>query len=212
MYICEPFQQTSGDIAKMWCQKHLSLSLFISLKISLSLYLYIYIYIYIYITLDNRFLKILVVIGHVCIYWSKVAEGFSVFNAVLFLHGGVWPFGRIDWSTGLWLLSVLSASMGLLDATFQTLWSTLQQVATMLQGIKRWGCALNIAADSNQDTTLTVCSSVPWHSYRRMTTQSVLFQEPGAVAMQDIHQKRILNSNLAKYRLPVTFCSVAKSI
>ena len=30
------------------------------------------------------FLKILVVIGHVCIYWSKVAEGFSVFNAVLF--------------------------------------------------------------------------------------------------------------------------------
>ena len=29
------------------------------------------------------FLKILVVIGHVCIYWSKVAEGFSVFNAVL---------------------------------------------------------------------------------------------------------------------------------
>ena len=31
------------------------------------------------------FLKILVVIGHVCIYWSKVAEGFSVFNAVLFI-------------------------------------------------------------------------------------------------------------------------------
>ena len=31
------------------------------------------------------FLKILVVIGHVCIYWSKVAEGFSVFNAVLLL-------------------------------------------------------------------------------------------------------------------------------
>ena len=29
------------------------------------------------------FLKILVVIGHVCIYWSKVAEGFSVFYAVL---------------------------------------------------------------------------------------------------------------------------------
>ena len=29
------------------------------------------------------FLKCLVVIGHVCIYWSKVAEGFSVFNAVL---------------------------------------------------------------------------------------------------------------------------------
>ena len=30
------------------------------------------------------FLKILVVIGHVCIYWFKVAEGFSVFNAVLY--------------------------------------------------------------------------------------------------------------------------------
>ena len=29
------------------------------------------------------FLKILVVIGHVCNYWSEVAEGFSVFNAVL---------------------------------------------------------------------------------------------------------------------------------
>ena len=31
------------------------------------------------------FLKILVVIVHVCIYWSKVAEGFSVFNTVLFI-------------------------------------------------------------------------------------------------------------------------------
>ena len=29
------------------------------------------------------FLKTLVVIGHIYIYWSKVAEGFSVFNAVL---------------------------------------------------------------------------------------------------------------------------------
>ena len=36
------------------------------------------------------FLKILVVIGHVCIYWSKVAEGFSVFNAVL-LFFAAWP-------------------------------------------------------------------------------------------------------------------------
>ena len=35
------------------------------------------------------FLKILVVIGHVCIYWSKVAEGFSVFNAVLYLFPGL---------------------------------------------------------------------------------------------------------------------------
>ena len=58
----------------------------ISLYIYVCVYIYTYIYIniYIYITLDNRFLKILVVIGHVCIYWSKVAEGFSVFNAVLF--------------------------------------------------------------------------------------------------------------------------------
>ena len=32
------------------------------------------------------FLKTLVVIGHVYIYWSKVAEGFSVFNAVLFRY------------------------------------------------------------------------------------------------------------------------------
>ena len=29
------------------------------------------------------FLKFLVVIGHACIYWSKVAEGCSVFNTVL---------------------------------------------------------------------------------------------------------------------------------
>ena len=29
--------------------------------------------------------KILVVIGHFCIYWSKVVEGFLVFNAVLFI-------------------------------------------------------------------------------------------------------------------------------
>ena len=29
------------------------------------------------------FFKFLVVIGHVCIYWSKVAVGFSVFDAVL---------------------------------------------------------------------------------------------------------------------------------
>ena len=72
MNICEPFRQTSGDIAKMWCQKHISLSL-LSLSLSINIYQ----------TLDNRFLKILVVIGHVCIYWSKVAEGFLVFNAVL---------------------------------------------------------------------------------------------------------------------------------
>ena len=30
------------------------------------------------------FLKIWVVIGHVCIYWCKVAEGFSAFNTVLY--------------------------------------------------------------------------------------------------------------------------------
>ena len=38
------------------------------------------------------FLKILVVIGHVCIYWSKVAKGFSVFNAVLLPWPWLWPF------------------------------------------------------------------------------------------------------------------------
>ena len=69
----------------MWCQKPLSLYLSLSLSLSLkcdakNIYIYI---IYIYHILDNRFLKILVVIGHVCIYWSKVAEGFSVLNTVL---------------------------------------------------------------------------------------------------------------------------------
>ena len=42
------------------------------------------------------FLKILVVIGHVCIYWSKVAEGFSVFKAVL-----LWFFWGVGWGSGL---------------------------------------------------------------------------------------------------------------
>ena len=66
--------------------KHREISLKCDVKnISLSLYIYIYIY----HTLDNRFLKILVVIGHVCIYWSKVAEGFSVFNAVLYLNESI---------------------------------------------------------------------------------------------------------------------------
>ena len=43
------------------------------------------------------FLKILVVIGHVCIYWSKVAEGFSVFNAILFIL----PFPQEDTPTSV---------------------------------------------------------------------------------------------------------------
>ena len=62
--------------------KHREISLKCDAKnISLSLYIYVY------RTLDNRFLKILVVIGHVCIYWSKVAEGFSAFKAVLLCLG-----------------------------------------------------------------------------------------------------------------------------
>ena len=52
--------------------KNLSLSLSLSFSLSLS----IYIYMYMYHTLDNRFLKILVVIVHVSIYWSKVPRVF----------------------------------------------------------------------------------------------------------------------------------------
>ena len=96
MNICEPFRQTAGDIAKI-CDANFHHRLVLNIGEAIPWYLCMFLS----FSCEWRssvvqarmcklgrdpliFLKILVVIGHVCIYWSKVAEGFSVFNAVLF--------------------------------------------------------------------------------------------------------------------------------
>ena len=95
MNICEPFRQTAGDIAKI-CDANFHHRLVLNIGEAIPWYLCMFLS----FSCEWRssvvqarmcklgrdpliFLKILVVIGHVCIYWSKVAEGFSVFNAVL---------------------------------------------------------------------------------------------------------------------------------
>ena len=97
MNICEPFRQTAGDIAKI-CDANFHHRLVLNIGVAIPWYLCMFLS----FSCEWRssvvqarmcklgrdpliFLKILVVIGHVCIYWSKVAEGFSVFNAVLSL-------------------------------------------------------------------------------------------------------------------------------
>ena len=96
MNICEPFRQTAGDIAKI-CDANFHHRLVLNIGEAIPWYLCMFLS----FSCEWRssvvqarmcklgrdpliFLKILVVIGHVCINWSKVAEGFSVFNAVLF--------------------------------------------------------------------------------------------------------------------------------
>ena len=95
MNICEPFRQTAGDIAKI-CDANFHHRLVLNIGEAIPWYLCMFLS----FSCEWRssvvqarmcklgrdpliFLKILVVIGHVCIYLSKVAEGFSVFNAVL---------------------------------------------------------------------------------------------------------------------------------
>ena len=117
MNICEPFRQTAGDIAKI-CDANFHHRLVLNIGEAIPWYLCMFLS----FSCEWRssvvqarmcklgrdpliFLKILVVIGHVCIYWSKVAEGFSVFNAVLsidsktrwqdsrsFMTWSIWPF------------------------------------------------------------------------------------------------------------------------
>ena len=95
MNICEPFRQTAGDIAKI-CDANFHHRLVLNIGEAIPWYLCMFLsfscewwssVVQARMCKLGRdpliFLKILVVIGHVCIYWSKVAEGFSVFNAVL---------------------------------------------------------------------------------------------------------------------------------
>ena len=106
MNICEPFRQTAGDIAKI-CDANFHHRLVLNIGEAIPWYLCMFLS----FSCEWRssvvqarmcklgrdpliFLKILVVIGHVCIHWSKVAEGFSVFNAVLF----TWCIWYINWS------------------------------------------------------------------------------------------------------------------
>ena len=109
MNICEPFRQTAGDIAKI-CDANFHHRLVLNIGEAIPWYLCMFLS----FSCEWRssvvqarmcklgrdpliFLKILVVIGHVCIYWSKVAEGFSVFNAVLLENSRLWlPFCNIS--------------------------------------------------------------------------------------------------------------------